>query len=276
MKHDEKKNMIRKDMVRDKNRHNERGNVLFLILIAVALFAALSYAVTQSTRSGSNDQSREQNLIGSAQVTQYPAGVRTALIRMVIGGVPAENLIFDAPSFFDSTTDATDTDNFIEDANDDTSDERSAVFHPAGGGAPYQLAQPEVMASASQGEWVFTDRYDVVQIGRTVAASGQGNELIAFLPGITRGLCERINEEFGIGVDTDVDGDGIPPSGISVANVPDLITHGVFERNSPAFTDAQLDTIDAVEFRGQAYGCFDLDDSDAGGLFVYYHVLLER
>ena len=70
----------------ENKRSGERGNVLFLILIAVALFAALSYAVTQSTRSGSGDASGETNLISSAQLTQYPAGIRTSIVRMIIAG----------------------------------------------------------------------------------------------------------------------------------------------------------------------------------------------
>jgi len=60
----------------------EQGNVLFLILIAVALFAALSYAVTQSTRGGGDNRERPQ--ITAALVSQYFNAIETAITRLKI------------------------------------------------------------------------------------------------------------------------------------------------------------------------------------------------
>ncbi len=72
---------------------SSRGNALFLILIAVALFAALSYAVTQSGRGGSGIN-KEKALLNAAQLTQYGASLEAALTRMTLTGTAADSIAF--------------------------------------------------------------------------------------------------------------------------------------------------------------------------------------
>ena len=69
------------------------GNALFLILIAVALFAALSYAVTNSGRGG-GDISREDAEIQVAQILNDLASYKAGIDRLkVIGGY--DEVLFD-------------------------------------------------------------------------------------------------------------------------------------------------------------------------------------
>jgi len=64
----------------------QSGNALFLILIAVALFAALSYAVTQSGR-GNAGIEREQQMINQAVSEQCTASVNYAVnkLKLIVG-----------------------------------------------------------------------------------------------------------------------------------------------------------------------------------------------
>jgi len=71
------------------------GNALFLILIAVALFAALSYAVTQSGR-GSGGIEREQQMIDQAVSEQCTASVNYGVNKLkLINGCDASEISYE-------------------------------------------------------------------------------------------------------------------------------------------------------------------------------------
>ncbi len=74
----------------------QRGNILFLILLAVVLFAALTYAVTSGMRGGGKDAGGESAQAKAATILQFLQQLDTAAMRMTLtGGQKIENLSFE-------------------------------------------------------------------------------------------------------------------------------------------------------------------------------------
>lgn len=240
--------------IKENFRRGERGNVLFLILIAVALFAALSYAVTSSSRSGGGDANDESALVRSAQITQYPSSIRTSLIRMMVSNsVDPIDLIFAGPADFDTECD------------DLVSERPNCVFHPGGGGATLTNVPADLVIPTATGEWYFSANYEILDIGTSVGTDPDGNDIIAFLPGITNGVCDRINEELGITGDTTDGGTWDVASDTNMDTAAYVIPN---EADVIGGTTAA----EAVALTGQAFGCM----TDSTGLNIYYHAVLER
>jgi len=247
-------------MIPTTQRRQQKGNVLFLILIAVALFAALSYAVTQSGRSG-GDSGRETNAINSAELTQFPNQVRQAVTRLGISrGTDPLTVQFNRPDNFTGAAWA----------------ERLGVFHPNGGGVPYaQIPQDVMAAGATSRDWVFNAEFHVPNVGTTAATPvAANNELVVFAVGVNQNICLNINEQLN-----DITTGVIPAAGGGVTAANIVLNNRVAGATAPAAPTTTAALLPAGSpLLGRAVGCFVFTGT-ANGVTnpnILYVVLAER
>lgn len=229
--------MVVKKQTRKFSAKCQRGNALFLILIAVALFAALSYAITQSGRGGGTIN-KEQAIISAAQMTQFAAGIRAVVSRMVVTGTAIDDVSFER----DMTQAPCDT------------TPQNCVFSPAGGDATYTDPPPNTGTT-----WFFAP----VNQGNYIADVGTntdltGTEAMGFMQITSEALCKAINNGLGLGN--------------SVVNNTGMLDELSIGSNTNAAYGVRGSVVDA--YPGEAFGC----TYDSGGLamYVYFHAMIEQ
>ncbi|MDY0029406.1 MAG: hypothetical protein RBR86_05640 [Pseudobdellovibrionaceae bacterium] len=168
-------------------KYRESGNALFLILIAVALFGALTYAVSSSTRSGSTGGGRqEDNEVIASSLLQYASGMAMTVERMRLSnGCSESNISFETPLM---SYDHTHSPPVLD---------KCKVFHPSGGGYTYQENLNWYnAASYNTGfkSWAtfITGDYNIVDVGT------DASDLIMFIFPLTLDVCNKINEKLGV------------------------------------------------------------------------------
>ncbi len=231
----------------------QKGNVLFLILIAVALFAALSYAVTQSSRSG-GDASKETNVINTASLTQYPNSVRTSVLRLIIAGIAPEDIYFNKPNEFSGAGFT----HFV-------GKESRGAFHPSGGAAAYQQVPANLTAAAVALDWKFTLDFEVPLLGLSGAAF-TGNDMIAFADGVSQSVCDRVNKELH-------QYEGATPTINTAVTLTNELTSTTTAPAAPGNVVLATDTPTTTWLENKAFGCFR---NGSAGNYVFFYVMAER
>ena len=149
---------------------NASGNALFLILIAVGLFAALSYAVTKTTRGGGSIE-REEKTLKASRLTLMGAVLQSTVTRMVLtaGGASAVDL-----HTGDNVTTCVAG--------------SGCAFSSDGGGASLPVPMVELFTVAP-----VVSYYEFAD-GWTVSAMGSASaEIIMTMAPLTTAACEEIN-----------------------------------------------------------------------------------
>lgn len=187
----------------------ERGNILFLILLAVVLFAALSYAVTNSMRGGGNDSSGEKAVLRAGQVASYGAALEAAIQRLTLSN--------------NCTHVTIDLDNDVVSGYNNTQAPTSGacdLFRPTGGGQYFWDIPDEMLDSVHStmngfGHLFFSNQFNVMGIGLSDGSNGS-QDLAFAVPYVREDVCKSYNEKM-IGSSTIPDGEvGYDPGSFGV------------------------------------------------------------
>lgn len=183
--------------------NNENGNVLFIILIAVALFGALSYTVAGMLRGGGEASiSEEKANIYASEILDYGRSIRQA-----VQGLRIANNCSDTQISFqydeDNDGDYNDNDENYYNPNAPT-DHSCHVFHSGGAGLNWYSPNLEFYETAaadsspSYGKVFFVAFFEVLNIGSDCNADSCV-ELTFVMPDLKPAICNAVNEKLGIG-----------------------------------------------------------------------------
>ena len=227
----------------------------------MALFAALSYAVTQSGRGGGNID-RETVSLNASDLVQYASLMRSTIDRMrLINGCSDIEISFERDPFDGS-------DPLYVNPNA-PSNFSCHVFHPNGGRVvlrnPINLQGSITSSTIVSDSISFTANNRIVGVGTTDSTTNS-NDLVLLYPFLTQNACEEINRGLGISDDI-IDNNVTFPT----------IAGGASFRGSYATVSADIgNELSGADLVGQIAACVnEMGTSSSDGLH-FYHVLIER
>ncbi len=231
---------------------SESGGVLFYLFLAIALFAALGFAVSQTSRGGS-DINEELFTVRSGEIIQYATSLRNAVKTLKIDGVLETDISFE---------------NQIVSGYNHTpaQPDMNKIFIPSGGGLSY--FEPETVwldsaqfAAPFYGEWLFTADNNVKLVG-SETNNAADKELIVLLPYLKQGLCMAINDKLGV-----------PNPGGDAPQAAGAIGLTQFQGTyAGGGTDLEL----PVAEQGKLKACFKSQVTPTTGTYHFYQVLIVR
>ncbi|WP_435640849.1 hypothetical protein [Micavibrio aeruginosavorus] len=225
-------------------RRNERGNVFFYIFVGVALFGALSFAISQGNRGSVQTLERDRDKLLASDIIEYGETIARAVAQIRLRGATPSQVSFAHDDL--SGTYGT------PGANPDFE-----VFDPTGGGVV--LKTMDASLGVGVPTMLFTGHNEFIGAG-TTAGTASSADLIMLVRDLRADVCKWVN----VVVDIQEEGDAIPVD----AQADFTLFDGTY---AGAETLGDDDTEDRL--RNHSSGCFR---DTAANQYVFYRVLIAR
>ena len=229
---------------------SQNGNVLFIILIGIVLFAGLMYAFTESSQNSFSNLDREQAQIVATDILNYSQKVEGGVQRLLAKGGSELDISFENSI---STTDYTNV-------NSTPGEYDCHVFHPEGAGLTY-VAPPANSGTGT--EWVFSSGNGVTGIGNITysCVDPECLDYLIILKDVNEQVCKVINYLGKVNENTNGD---IP---LDQNDYSDDAYTGTTPLNKRVIIDGD----EKLAYKNT--GCFE---SETRGGYHFYHVLIAR
>jgi hypothetical protein len=225
-------------------RSSESGNILLYILIAVALLASLSYAVTRSNTGSAGQLDSERARLAATEILEYGSILGNAASQLRLRGCKLTEISFEGATGTYTNPSA-------------PTDHSCDVFNTAGGGVSLQ-APPVASVVSTATPWTFSADMEVNEVGTTCAADACA-DLVAYIPGVKDVVCDALNTLAGIDTPT-------------TRPVQADASYSTFQ-GAYTYVDTLGDEAGTDKLSGKSAGCFQ---STADGVFIAYKILLSR
>lgn len=228
--------------------NSERGNVLFYILIAVALLAALSYAVSQGNRS-TGKIGDEQARLYASEILEYSNVVASTVGQLRLRGCDTDEISFE-----------NDIESGYTNSNAPT-DESCDVFSISGGAMSWISPPEDAMDSAESPDylWHIYGDNEIDEVGTTTGAAAS-SDLVLFVDELSQSVCQQINGLLGV-----TDTSATPPTDTDIGETKFT--------GSYSYTATIGDEAGGAALSRGTAGCFE-NTTDTE--YVFYKVLISR
>lgn len=232
---------------------NQRGNVIFILLIAVVLLGALSFAITQTQRGSTSQVTDENARLLATEIIDYSNTVANAVGQLRLRGVAETALCFDSPQW--------PVDHVYAFPACDTQTNR--IFSPDGGGVIW--ARPTALAfdpdANPSGLWEYVVGNEVTGIG-TDGLADDNVDLLMILTGLNFKVCHQINKLLQV---ENPDAESTP-----------VVLAYAEHKFTGSYTAAQAidDSAGGGKLFGKKSGCFN--SLSPSNNYVFYRVLQAR
>lgn len=162
---------------------SERGSSFFLILIGIALFAALSYAVMQSSRVSQSELSGDQARLAAQDIIQNGDAVAKAVQTLRLRGCADDEISSEGHPDGAINTES-------------PSDESCHIFSLSGGKVNAKAADPSYYLTENpwSGKWLITGDDDFIGIGTNGCSDWTCAELLLTLSDLKPDVCLAIEK----------------------------------------------------------------------------------